>query len=41
MAMATGFKAKSQGALIALRKAQRAREIMCAFARVSNPKKNS
>lgn len=40
MAIVTGIKAKSQGAYIALRKAQRAREMMCAFARVSNPKKN-
>lgn len=31
---------KRQGAIIAARRAQRAREMMCAFARVSNPKKN-
>ena len=31
---------KRRAMIIAQRKAQRARELMCAFARVSNPKKD-
>ena len=40
MAMATATNNKRQGAIIALAKIRRAKEIMCAFQRVSNnPKK--
>lgn len=33
-------ESKRRAMIIALRKAQKARELMCAFARVSNPKKD-
>ena len=36
MAIVTGIKAKSQGAYIALRKAQRAREIMKCFESINS-----